>query len=89
MIKKGGHILYSTCALADDENDGVISRLLKKYENASVLEIDIMGNKNELMNRFNWLDHLPDTERTTYGYRILPDVSEGAGPIFFCLLKKM
>lgn len=89
MLKSGGHILYSTCALADDENDGVISRLLKKYESASVLEIDIAEKKTELMNRFGWLDHLPDTERTIYGYRILPDVSEGAGPIYFCLVKKM
>lgn len=89
MLKKDGHILYSTCALADEENDGVISRLLKKYDSATVLEIDIAEKKFELMNQFCWLDHLPDTERTNFGYRILPDVSDGAGPIFFCLIKKI
>jgi len=89
MLKKNGYILYSTCALADDENDGVISRLLKKYDSAEILEIDIKERKNELLNRFVWLDHLPDTERTHYGYKIMPDVSNGAGPIYFCLVKKI
>lgn len=29
-LKPGGRLVYSTCALAPDENDGVIDRLLKK-----------------------------------------------------------
>lgn len=89
MLKKGGHILYSTCALADAENDGVIEKLLKKYENACILDIDIQETKLSLINQFPWLTHLPDAEKTKHGYRVMPDVENGAGPIFFCLIKKM
>ena len=31
---------------------------------------------------------LPEFERTEFGYQILPDKSNGAGPIYFCLIKK-
>lgn len=89
MLKNGGHILYSTCALAKDENDGVVKRLLKKYSNASVLEIDIEERKRELSASMPGLIKLPDTERTEYGYQVLPDLAGGAGPIYFCLIKKM
>ena len=27
-------------------------------------------------------------EKTKYGYQILPDVNNGAGPIYFCLIRK-
>ena len=89
MLKKNGYILYSTCALADQENDGVIGRLLKKYDTATIVDIDIDARKNDLLNEMKWLTHLPDTEKTEYGYRIMPDVENGAGPIYFCLVKKM
>ena len=89
MLKRGGYILYSTCAIADDENDGIIKRLLKKCENAVVLDIDIQERRDTLLKQFDWLEHLPNTERTVYGYRIMPDVENGAGPIYFCLVKKM
>ena len=89
MLKKGGCILYSTCALADAENDGVVGRLLKKYEEASVIEVDVQKTKDTLIENFKWLSHLPDVERTEYGYRIMPDVQNGAGPIYFCLVKKL
>ncbi|QSH91189.1 SAM-dependent methyltransferase [Treponema medium] len=31
LLKRGGFLVYATCALADAENDGVVQRLLKKY----------------------------------------------------------
>ncbi|MCR4939150.1 MAG: RsmB/NOP family class I SAM-dependent RNA methyltransferase [Treponemataceae bacterium] len=91
MVKNGGYILYSTCALAEEENDGIIHRLVKKYENASVLSIDIDDRKSELVELIPGLSSssLPDAERTEYGYRVLPDISDGAGPIYFCLIKKI
>ncbi len=89
MLKEGGYILYSTCALANEENDGVIRRLLKKYENAIVQDIDINERKAVLLELIPGLPFLPDVERTEFGYQVLPDISEGAGPIYFCLVKKM
>ena len=37
ILKDGGYLLYSTCALSKEENDGIIGRLLKKFDNARLL----------------------------------------------------
>ncbi len=76
LLKPQGYLVYSTCALSERENDGVIERLLKKYKNA--VELPATGSSAEL-----------PPEKTKYGNIFLPDKSEGAGPIFFCLIKKV
>ena len=30
----------------------------------------------------------PDFEKTNYGYQIFPDVQNGAGPIYFSIIRK-
>lgn len=77
VLKKGGYLVYSTCALSRAENDDVVSRLLKKYKNAKVVplkETDVCA--------------LCGAEKTVHGMHVLPDVQNGAGPIFFSLLYK-
>ncbi len=37
ILKEGGYLLYSTCALSKEENDGIIDRLLKKFDTARLL----------------------------------------------------
>ncbi len=58
-LRTGGHLLYSTCALAPLENDGVIEHLLKKARHpVEVIESPlVMG------------------ERTKFGIQIWPDKS--------------
>lgn len=44
----GGQIVYSTCSVNPDENDGVIQRYLKKKDDAEVLELNLpVGRKTE------------------------------------------
>lgn len=40
LLEDGGSLLYATCAISKDENDGVISRLLKKFPGAKILTRD-------------------------------------------------
>lgn len=44
-LKPGGYIMYSTCALAQKENDGVVERLLQKHK-----AIKIVYNNDSLKN---------------------------------------
>ncbi len=41
-LKAGGTLVYSTCTLEPEENEGVVTSLLKKHKNASVEDIDIV-----------------------------------------------
>lgn len=77
MLKEGGILVYSTCALLDLENDCVVDRLLKKYENASVVheKSNIKAFKKEPV-------------ATRHGFMYSPDVNDGIGPMYFCLVKK-
>jgi len=91
VLKEGGSLLYATCALSDEENDGVVARLFSKYrETASSLEIRFVPEAAQGLSSLE--DELSSTaaaaERTRYGYRVLPDAASGAGPLYFALIGK-
>ncbi len=105
MLEDKGSLLYATCALSPVENDGIVSRLLSKFKDASLL------HKEELRDTFLAnLDHFSGilkisgsdenahkhigalfdkAEETEYGLRILPDTADGAGPLFFSRITKV
>ena len=77
MLKESGVLVYSTCALLEIENDSVIDKLLKKYENAQIVkDITIIKEFKEQ----------PTTTR--HGFMYSPDVNNGIGPMYFCIIKK-
>ena len=71
-VKNGGYILYSTCSINRGEDEEVIEKLFRKKAGL-VEEIDVQ---------------VPFAEKRTHGSIILPDVSDGKGPMYFCLLRK-
>lgn len=83
MLKSGGYMVYSTCAINPEENDNQIKKLLKKFEDVEVCEPDIAFDVSPFCQC-----QLPDGEKTEFGRHVLPDKSGGAGPLYFCLLKK-
>lgn len=83
MLNPNGYLLYSTCALAKSENDEIISKLLKKFDDAEICEPEIASDVSSFTNPL-----LPEYEKTEFGAHVLPDKAGGAGPLFFCLLKK-
>ena len=77
MLKEGGFLIYSTCALLELENDLVIDRLLKKYENAQLVnELTIIKEFKE------------QPTSTRHGFMYAPDINNGIGPMYFCIIKK-
>ena len=59
LLKEGGSLVYATCALSPEENDGPVSRLFEKYPG------EIMLDEPDF----------PEGEKTEYGRLILPDNS--------------
>ncbi len=86
-LKSGGVLLYATCALSSDENDGPVQKLLKKYDAARVLPVDFEEAESSFSALFGECSGL-HPEKTALGYHVLPDVNQGAGPLYFCLIEK-
>ena len=90
LLRRGGYLLYSTCALAPQENDQMMERLIKKFQKGadcsfSFEKVQPKISEISAFARFN----PPEYEKTEYGYQILPDTANGAGPIYFSLIKKI
>lgn len=88
LLTVGGILLYSTCALCPQENDEMIERLFKKFnkDGTSFKLIEPSPNVDEIKNCAQI--SLPEWEKTKYGYMIMPDKQNGAGPIFFSIIQK-
>lgn len=74
-LRPGGEMVYSTCALAVEENDQVVEKILKKRK-----------GKVELLPA---VPALPTSEATRVGMHTLPDRSGGRGPIFYARLRRL
>jgi 16S rRNA (cytosine1407-C5)-methyltransferase len=72
VLQPGTSLVYVTCALSFEENDGVVSRLLKKYKD------EVLIDKPDFQ----------EGENTAFGRIILPDVSGGMGPMYVARFKK-
>lgn len=102
LLKKGGYLLYATCALNKDENDGRISRLLKKFSDVNICSKsyveEVMKNNFKSFSgnikssgkndEFDIEKLFSSAVKTEYGFHILPHKSYGAGPLYFTLLQK-
>ena len=89
LLKENGIMVYSTCALCPLENDLMIEKLLQKFnkENDTIQVLPIEYDKQEIKSFCS--AELPDFEKTKYGTQILPDIQNGAGPIYFSIIKKI
>ncbi len=72
-LKKGGTMVYSTCTLEPEENEGVVTHLLEHFSNASVEELGVeINNKNVMGGITKWSGHHynPAVKKTL---RIIPN----------------
>ena len=83
MLKEGGVLVYSTCALLEEENDLVVQKLINKYNVAKILNIeDMEGGVEAFSINKNY------AIKKKFGYAYLPHIHNGAGPIYFSLILK-
>lgn len=89
LLSPQGILLYSTCALCPEENDGMIERLYKKF-NKDGSAFTLLEPETDLnqVSAFAPSLTLPGFEKTQYGYMIMPDRQKGAGPIYFSIIRK-
>lgn len=71
-LKKGGTMVYSTCSLTQEENDSVVSKLLKKHKDSL-----------ELIQK-----PYPFGDKTETGWHILPDLTGFGPIFFAVIRKK-
>ncbi|KAI1146067.1 S-adenosyl-L-methionine-dependent methyltransferase [Nemania diffusa] len=86
-VRVGGRVLYATCALGREENDGVVERgvgVVVKERRKGGARWDLAVRSGELAVE-GW------AERTRFGWLVLPDHPSGGkwGPLFFALLEKV
>jgi 16S rRNA (cytosine1407-C5)-methyltransferase len=72
LLQSGGSLVYATCALSPEENDGVVSRLVEKYEDT------VLPDPPEFS----------EGEETRYGRILLPDRCGGMGPMYVARFRK-
>jgi len=85
LLRPGGLLAYSTCTFAPEENEGVLDKLLARFEGAlEVLPLDLpLGKVQSGLPEWEGREFAPELAAAR---RILPDgVFEG---FFLCLLRK-
>lgn len=75
-LKKGGVLVYSTCSLEPEENEGVINFLLKKYNNAKLEKIDLKINRSPPILEFDDEIYEPEIKKCL---RIWPQDNDTEG----------
>ena len=73
LLAPGGSLVYATCSLNPDENDGAAGRLLQKHEEQCILD----------------RPEFYEGETTEYGRFVLPDADEGSGPLYVARFRKI
>lgn len=72
-LKKGGHMVYSTCTLEPEENEGAVTFLLERFPNAQIEEINVPIEKDHMMEGITrWSGHTynPAVKKTL---RVIPN----------------
>ncbi|KAI0142729.1 S-adenosyl-L-methionine-dependent methyltransferase [Xylariaceae sp. FL1272] len=89
-VRVGGHVLYATCSLSNEENDGVIEKgieLVQKEQKKFGIKWNFAVRSADLADKglADW------AESTKHGWLVLPDHPSGGrwGPLFFALLEKV
>ncbi|MFO8016155.1 MAG: RsmB/NOP family class I SAM-dependent RNA methyltransferase [Candidatus Woesearchaeota archaeon] len=86
LLKQGGTIVYSTCTMEPEEDEGVIDWLLSNNENAELEDIDIKGLKrSEAVTGFNGKEYDKEVRKCL---RIWPQDNDTEG-FFITKIKKL
>ncbi|KAK8040621.1 hypothetical protein PG991_000409 [Apiospora marii] len=92
-VKVGGRVVYATCSLSGEENDGVVEKgreLVQKDKKKLGAKWDVAVRRGVSVEEAQWLES-NWAERTKHGWIVLPDHPSGGrwGPLFFAVLEKI
>lgn len=94
ILKSGGFLLYSTCAISNEENSNIAKRLLEKFEGkvravkSDEIKIIQESNAKKFPELFSSIES-PSFEENEFGFSVLPDAQKNSGPIYFFLAEKL
>jgi len=84
-IKPNGELVYSTCSVEPEEDEGVVNYLLKKFPEAEVIKVKLSGLKiSSPIMEFNGEKYDP---RIKHSLRIWPQDNDTEG-FFVCKIRK-
>lgn len=85
LVRPGGHLLYSTCTFAPEEDEAVIARFLREHPD---FEVKALSQLHGFMRgRPEWLQASTGVQELTGAVRLFPHRLAGEGH-FACLLKR-
>ncbi len=85
-VKPGGLVIYATCSLPRAENEALVERALERSRKKGPYLTVLEPNQAEMRHLAENMNlHVVPSE---IGYRIWPDENNGAGPMYFCLLRR-
>ena len=84
-VCRGGSVIYSTCSLPFEENEGVVERAIKRsaQKGLTFVERDPHAGMWEIAE-----SHRLNISGSSRGFRVWPDLNDGSGPIFFTVLRR-
>lgn len=84
-LKVGGEMVYSTCSLEPEEDEGVVDFLSQKFDNAEIMEINLPGLKRSpAILEFEGTKYNPEVKHCI---RIWPQDNDTEG-FFVCKIRK-
>ncbi len=84
-LRDGGELVYSTCSVEPEENEGVVDFLLKKYPSAEIVNVKLPGLKlSSPITKFKDVEFVPDVKHCL---RIWPQDNDTEG-FFICKIIK-
>lgn len=84
-LKSGGVLVYSTCTLEPEENEGVVSWLLDKYPEADIGDINLDINRSAAIVSFDKKEY---DKRVSKCLRIYPQDNDSEGFFVAKIIKK-
>jgi len=84
ILKPGGTMVYSTCTLEPEENEGVINYLLENYEGVKIEPIKLKINRSDPVMEFEGTKYNKEVSKCL---RIWPQDNNSEG-FFVCKIKK-
>ena len=85
LLKKGGTLVYSTCSLEPEEDEGVVDFLISKYEDLRVEDITLKIKRSPPLLEFGGLSYSSEVGRAL---RIWPQDNDTEG-FFVAKIKKV